>query len=164
MLTAFWWCILSRGARVTSRGLGCFLITCCCRRGSQRTPEPLLSSLSSDCWLCQPADVPLFDPRGVRLLQLKLGHLLHLLNLAPLSAPAPPAPSESERGFSPPAPPLLLSPPADPCSPPSSTATISPSLDLPLSASALCLHLSQKSAQPPPPATTTQINTNQKSA
>lgn len=39
---------------------------------------------------CQTADVPLFASRGVRLLQLKSGHLLHLLNLAPVSAVTPP--------------------------------------------------------------------------
>lgn len=38
---------------------------------------------------CQTADVPLFASCGVRLLQLKSGHLLHLLNLAPVSAVTP---------------------------------------------------------------------------
>lgn len=67
--------------------------------------------------LCQPADVPLFGSRGVRLLQLKLGHLLHLLNLTPLRAATPPPSKHLDWGFTPPPHPFT------PCRPHSSPYT-----------------------------------------
>lgn len=78
-------------------------------------------------WCCQTADVPLFASRGVRLLQLKSGHLLHLLNLAPVSAVTPsPLPPQAHQSEALPFPRHPLSTPEDPIVPPCTAITLPP--------------------------------------